>query len=75
MMSVVSKLNPSGKISNSDLEMAGLVMLLVIMEQVGGPLVEKRVALFSDNSPTVGWVDRLALLQSITATHLIQALV
>jgi hypothetical protein len=72
---VVSKLNPSGKISNSDLEMAGLLMLFVIMEQVCGPLVEKRVALFSDNSLTVGWVDRLASRQSITAAHLIQALV
>jgi hypothetical protein len=71
---VVSKLNPSGKISNSDLEMAGLLMLFVIMEQVCSPLVEKRIALFSDYSPKVGWVDRLALCQSKTATHVIRAL-
>ncbi len=71
---VVSKLNPSGQILNSDLEMAGLLMLFGIMEQVCGPLVEKCVTLFSDNFLTVGWVDRLASCQSITATHLIQAL-
>jgi hypothetical protein len=49
-------------------------MLFIIMEQVCSPQVEKHVALFSDNSPTVRWVDRLASRQSITITHLIQAL-
>ena len=48
--------NPSGRISNLDLEMAALVILWLVMEGVCGDLREKRVTLFSDNSPTVSWV-------------------
>jgi hypothetical protein len=71
---IVSQSNPEGTITNSDLEMAGLLMLFVIMEHVCGPLVEKRVALFSNNSPTIGWVERLASRTSIITAHLIRAL-
>ncbi len=39
-----------------------------------GPLWEKRIALFSDNPPTIGWVTRLASKQSLVAEHLVQAL-
>jgi hypothetical protein len=39
-------------VSNSDLEMAGLLFLWLVMESVCGDLQEKRVALFSNNSPT-----------------------
>jgi hypothetical protein len=35
---------------------------------------QKRVTLFSDNTPTVGWVTRLAFKKSTLAEHLIQAL-
>ncbi len=45
-----------GHISDSDLEMAGLLLLRLVMESVCGNLREKRVALFSNNFPTVGWV-------------------
>jgi hypothetical protein len=68
---IVSQSNPAGIITNSDLEMAGLLMLFVIMEHVCRPLVKKQVALFSDNSPTIGWFDHLALRTSIIAAHLI----
>ena len=50
----------SGRITNSDLEMAGLLFLWLVMESVCGNLREKHVVLSSDNSPTVGWVRRLA---------------
>jgi hypothetical protein len=53
---VVSNKNPKGKLTNSDLELAGLVLLWLMMEHVGGRLTKKRDALFSNNSPTVGWV-------------------
>jgi hypothetical protein len=59
--------NPSGRLSNSDLEMAGLVILWLIIEGIGVDLREKRVTLFSDNSPTVGWVTRLASKWSVVA--------
>ena len=66
--------NPSGRISNSDLKMAGLVLLWVFMEGVCGDLREKQVTLFSDNSPTVGWVRRLASKQSVVVErHLTSA--
>jgi hypothetical protein len=61
-------------ISNSNLEMAGLLLLWLVMESVCGNLREKRVALFSDNSPTVGWVQRLATRGSMVSAHLIRAL-
>jgi hypothetical protein len=66
--------NPKGKISNSDLEMAGLLMLWPIIEGVCKDLCKKRIALFSNNSLTVGWVTRLASKRSIIAENLIQAL-
>jgi hypothetical protein len=50
---VCSDANPTGWITNSDLEMAGVLLLWLVMEEVCRPLTEKRVALFSDNSPTV----------------------
>ncbi len=46
--------NPGGTISNSDLEMAGLLLLWLAMEGVRGNLREKQVMLLSNNSPTVG---------------------
>jgi hypothetical protein len=45
-----------GTITNLDLELAGLVILWLMMEHVCGSLAEKRVTLFSNNSPTVSWV-------------------
>jgi hypothetical protein len=66
--------NPNGTITNSDLEMAGLLLLWLAMEEVCGPLWEKQIVLFSDNSPTIGWVTRLASKRSLVAKHLVQAL-
>jgi hypothetical protein len=64
----------SKRITNSDLEMAGLLILWLVIESVCGNLREKHVALFSDNSPTVGWVHRLATRGSLVSAHLIRAL-
>jgi hypothetical protein len=71
---VVLVANPKGTITNSDLELAGLVILWLMMEHVCGPLKEKRVALFSDNSPTVSWVQRMASRSSLIAEQLIRVL-
>ncbi len=54
--------------------MAGLVILWLVIEGIGVDLQEKRVTLFSDNSPTVGWVTRLASKWPVVAEQLIQAL-
>jgi hypothetical protein len=64
----------SGRITNSDLEMACLLFLWLVIESVCGDLREKHVALFSNNSPTVGWVRRLATRGSLVLAHLIRAL-
>jgi len=52
----------------------GLLLLWLVMESVCGSLREKRVALLSDNSPTVGWVHRLATWGTMVSAHLIRAL-
>ena len=72
--SVISESNPKGTITNSDLELAGLVILWLMMEHACGTLTEKRVALFSDNSPTVSWVQRMASRSSLVAEQLIRVL-
>ena len=56
----IKELFHKGDIKNSDLEMAGLLMLWLVMEEVYTKLRSAHVALFSDNSPTIGWVKRLA---------------
>jgi hypothetical protein len=71
---VVSDQNPAGGITNSDLEMAGLLLLWLVMEEVCPTVTNAHVALFSDNSPTVHWVQRLAAKHSMVAMQLIRAL-
>ena len=73
--SLVSFDNPCGTITNSDLEMAGLLMLYLIMEVVCNLIIGAHVALFSDNQPTVSWVKRLAAKSSLIAGQLLRALV
>ena len=67
--------NPNGKLTNSDLEMAGLLLLWLVMEAVCPDMEEWRVALFSHNSPTISWVEHLASRSSRVAAQLIRALV
>jgi hypothetical protein len=71
---IVTNDNPSGRITNSDLEMAGLLMLWLVMEDVCPTVSDAHVALFSDNSPTVHWVQRLAAKHSTVAMQLVRAL-
>jgi hypothetical protein len=67
--------NQKGAISNSDLEMAGLLMLWLVIEKVASALREKHVALSTNNSPSVSWVTRLASKSLPTmAARLIRAL-
>jgi hypothetical protein len=69
-----SVLNLVGRITNSDLEMVGLVLLWIVIERVCPDLKEKCIMLFSDNSPTVSWVTHLASQRSVVAEHLVQVL-
>ena len=63
-----------GKLTNSDLEMAGLLLLFLVMEEVCKFKPGQHVALFSDNSPTVSWVTRMAARGSLVADQLLRAL-
>ena len=56
----IKELFHKGKITNSDLEMAGLFMLKLVMEEFCPNLRATYVALFSDNSPTIEWIKRLS---------------
>lgn len=64
----------NGTLTNSDLEMAGLLLLWLIMEDVCDISPGTHLALFSDNSPTVSWTQRLASRGSKVADQLIRAL-
>ena len=69
----INNLFRKGNITNSDLEMAGLLMLWLVMEEVFPKLRAVYVALFSDNSHTIGWVKRLAERGSLIAMQLLRA--
>ena len=71
---LISNENPKDTITNSDLEMAGLLLLWLTMEGVCTPLQEKHVAMFGDNSLLIDWVKHLASKQSLVAKNLVQAL-
>ncbi len=71
---VKSASNPNGTITNSDLEMAGLLLVLLVMEEIVCDLRKQNIALFSDNTPTVSWVKCLSSHHSIVAASLVAAL-
>ena len=64
---VISEANQKGTITNLDLELVRLVLLWLMMEHVCGPLAEKHIDLFSNNCPTVSWVQRMACCSSLVA--------
>ncbi len=71
---LVSFNNPKGKINNSNLKMAGLLLLWLCIESIVPDIAHKHIALFSNNSPTFSWVDRMALQKSCIAAQLVCAL-
>ena len=71
---VCTKDNPTGQITNSDLELAGLLMCWLVMEDVTPCLRHKHVGLYCDNSAAVAWVDRMATRSSKVAGPLLMAL-
>jgi hypothetical protein len=59
------------KLTNSELEMVGRLLHQLILEQVAN-LYHKMIAPWSDNTPTVAWVKRLASQQSKIAGRLLR---
>ena len=60
-----------GNIKNLDLEIAVLLMIWIVMKELCPKLRAAYVALFSDNSPTIGWVKRLATRGSLVVMQLV----
>ncbi len=54
--------------------MAGLLFLWLMIKHVCSSLTENKIALFSNNSPTVSWVQRMACRLSFIAKKLIRVL-
>jgi hypothetical protein len=58
---VVSDQNPSGTLTNSDLEMAGVLLHEAVIEAHLGPAMQgPQIAIGCDNSPAVAWTTRMA---------------
>jgi len=51
---VISKANPTGKISNSNLEMTSLLLHWLVLKQIAD-LAHTHVACWCNNTPTVAW--------------------
>ena len=66
--------NPTVCLTNLDLEMGGLLLLWLVMEDVCQLSTGCHVVLFIYNSSTVSWVKRLASKVSLVAAHLLRAL-
>ena len=66
--------NPKGPITNSDLELAGLLICWLVMEEVSPCLYHKHMGLYCNNSAAVLWVKRMATRLSKVAGPLIIAL-
>ncbi|KAI2506221.1 hypothetical protein MHU86_8256 [Fragilaria crotonensis] len=68
--------NPTGKLTNSDLEMAAVVLHLSVLENVVPSLRHLHIFVHSDNTPSVAWVTKMATktAQSDAAHRLVRGL-
>jgi hypothetical protein len=57
---VISDSNPNGVLTNSDLELAGVLLHYLALEQIAGDLQHIRVAIGCDNTPAVAWTTCMA---------------
>ena len=71
---LVSWTNRNGALSINDLELAGLLLTWLVIEEMCPTVSERNVALFSDNQPSVHWVDRMATRNSAVGAQLLRAL-
>jgi hypothetical protein len=72
---LVSTNNPNGDITNSNLEMAGVLFQWLILEQAAPIKLEHAIiGIFCDNTPTVSWARCLHSSKSKIAGHLLRAL-
>jgi len=70
---IVSEANPTGKISNSDLEMTGLLLHWLVLERIAD-LAHSHVACWCDNTPTVAWASCLLSTKAMNVAQILQVL-
>jgi len=70
---VVTQNNPTGSISNLDLEMTGLLLQWIVLESVT-KLAHAHVACWCDNTPTVAWATKLLSTKAIKAAQILRIL-
>jgi hypothetical protein len=64
----------AGVITMGDLELAATLLLFMMLEHAGLALKHKTISTWSNNTPTLGWVWRMATKQSKIAGRLIRGL-
>jgi hypothetical protein len=57
---VISESNPTGTLTNSDLEMAAVVLQLNVLETLVPSMHHKSTHIHSDNTPSVAWLTKMA---------------
>ena len=62
------------KLTVNDLEMAGLLLQYLVLEQVTESLKHKHAAAWCDNTSTVSWARRLSSSKSLVGQRLVRAL-
>ena len=68
--SIISTNNPKGTITNSDLELGGIILAWLVQENLR-TLQHKTTAVFCDNVPAVAWATKLASKKSLIAGRLV----
>ena len=69
-----SPTNKNGRLSISDLELMGIFMHWMALEQAIGNLTHKSVAIWCDNIPAVSWIFKFRTSTSIVASAILKAL-
>ena len=71
-LALVSSDNPTGTITINDLELAGMLLGFLALENRGVDLTNQHVASFCDNSSAVSWSYKLRNSRSVIAGHLLR---
>jgi hypothetical protein len=72
---LVTSSNKKGTLTISDLEMGGVVLAWIVLEQISPiHLKHSHVGIFCDNTPAVAWATKLASSKSVIGGHLCRVL-
>jgi hypothetical protein len=66
---VALDINPNGVLTNSDLEMAGVILQFLALEQIVPDLHHVQMAIGCDNTPAVAWTKKMATHTSSPIAH------